>query len=170
MEEDKIYLVGFMGCGKSTLGRKLAKFMKWKFVDLDEYIEKRENNTISKIFSEKGEAYFRALESNVLKESADWYNTVVSCGGGTPCFNKNMELLNNLGLSIFINLSPDILAERLKGEREKRPLIAKFSDAEMLDFINAKLSERLKYYQSSKLIFNYTKEKEAEFLNRFSNL
>ena len=170
MKYEKIYLVGFMGCGKSTLGRKLAKSMGWDFVDLDDYIEEKEQQSISDMFSENGEAYFRNLETLTLKETKDWTKTVISCGGGTPCFNNNIDLINDQGFSIFINLTPEVLVDRLQGEKDKRPLIAKLSDSELLSFIQDKLSERLKFYNSSKMIFDYSDEKEAEFLKELSGL
>ena len=130
MKFDKVFLIGFMGCGKTTFGRKLAKQLEWDFIDLDDYIEAEQKSSIQEIFSDKGESYFRGLESNALEEASKWDKTVISTGGGTPCFNNNISFINNIGLSIYIKLSPEVLKSRLEGGKSKRPLIANLSDAE----------------------------------------
>ena len=164
MRFDKVFLIGFMGCGKSTFGKKLAEQLNWDFVDLDDYIEKQEGASIPLIFKNKGEAYFRSLESKAVEESSRWEKTVISTGGGTPCFNDNIISINNIGLSIYIKLSPEVLKSRLEGEKAKRPLIANLSDTELLSFIEAKLAERSDDYSKSEIVFEYTNEKEASFV------
>ena len=164
MSFNKVFLIGFMGCGKSTFGRKLAKQLEWEFIDLDDYIEEQERCSISEIFKNKGEVYFRNLETKALKESNQWINTIISTGGGTPCFNDNIDLINKIGLSIHIKLSPEDLKIRLEGEKAKRPLIADLSDGELLSFIKLKLSERNTYYSSSELIFDYSDEMVIVFI------
>jgi len=164
MSFNKVFLIGFMGCGKSTFGRKLAKQLEWEFIDLDDYIEEQERCSISEIFKNKGEVYFRNLETKALKESNQWINTIISTGGGTPCFNDNIGLINKIGLSIHIKLSPEDLKIRLEGEKAKRPLIADLSDGELLSFIKLKLSERNTYYSSSELIFDYSDEMVIVFI------
>lgn len=168
MKYSKIFLVGFMGCGKSTYGKKLAKALNWKFVDLDDYIEREEDRSISDIFKEDGEGYFRNLESRAVIESSDWEGTVISTGGGTPCFNNNMGLINSLGLSIYINLPAETLAERLNGEKSKRPLIADLNDEELLSFIKSKLLERNPFYMQSVQVFDYLNKSETDFLEEIS--
>lgn len=163
MKFDKVFLIGFMGCGKTTFGRKLAKQLEWDFIDLDDYIEANQKASIQEIFSSKGEAYFRGLESNALEEASKWEKTVISTGGGTPCFNNNINFINNIGLSIYIKLSPEVLKYRLKGGRSKRPLIANLSDAELLSFIKHKLAERSEDYSKSEIIFEYSVDREASF-------
>jgi shikimate kinase len=164
MSFNKVFLIGFMGCGKSTFGRKLAKQLEWEFIDLDDYIEEQERCSVSEIFKNKGEVYFRNLETKALKESNQWINTIISTGGGTPCFNDNIDLINKIGLSIHIKLSPEDLKIRLEGEKAKRPLIADLSDGELLSFIKLKLSERNTYYSSSELIFDYSDEMVIVFI------
>jgi len=163
MKFDKVFLIGFMGCGKTTFGRKLAKQLEWDFIDLDDYIESDQKASIQEIFSDKGEAYFRGLESNALEEASKWNKTVISTGGGTPCFNNNISYINNIGLSIYIKLSPEVLKSRLEGGKSKRPLIANLSDAELLSFIKNKLAERSEDYSKSEIIFEYSIDKEANF-------
>lgn len=164
MASDKIFLVGFMGSGKSTFGKQLAKQIGWDFVDLDDYIEEKEKRTITEIFASDGEDYFRQLETSVLFDTKTWEKTVVSCGGGTPCFNNNVDVINDLGLSIYMKLSPQSLKDRLIKEKAKRPLIANLKDAELLNFISGKLAERCSFYESANLIFEYSNEKETEFI------
>lgn len=165
MKYNKIFLVGFMGCGKSTFGRKLAAQFKWDFIDMDDYIEEKFKKSISAIFNEEGEARFREIESEVIVELASLKKVVVSTGGGTPCFNNNDELLNEFGLSVYIALPPETLFDRLKGEKAKRPLIANLSDNEMLTFIQSKLKEREASYLSSTIVYNYNQITESEFFN-----
>jgi shikimate kinase len=164
MKYDKVFLIGFMGCGKSTFGRKLAEELNWDFVDLDDYIEFQEKSSIPEIFRDKGEAYFRSLESKAVEESSKWKRTIISTGGGTPCFNDNISSINNIGLSVYIKLSPEVLKSRLEGEKFKRPLIANLSDIEMLSFIQLKLSDRSSDYSKSKIVFEYSDAGEVEFV------
>jgi shikimate kinase len=164
MKFDKVFLIGFMGCGKSTFGKKLAKQLNWDFVDLDDYIEKKEKASISEIFASKGETYFRSLESKAVKSTSNWKKTIISTGGGTPCFNDNISSINDAGLSVYIKISPIVLKSRLEGELSKRPLIADLTDAELLSFIENKLNERSADYSKSKIIFEYTDHTEASFV------
>ncbi len=164
MKFDKVFLIGFMGCGKSTFGKKLAKQLNWDFVDLDDYIEEQEGTSIPEIFASKGEAHFRSLESKAVDSASKWKKTIISTGGGTPCFNNNITAINNIGLSVYIELSPEVLKSRLEGEKSKRPLIADLSDGELLGFIENKLNERSGYYTKSKIVFEYTDEAEAGFV------
>lgn len=164
MKVDKIFLEGFMGCGKSTFGRKLAAELEWDFIDLDDYIEEKEGRSISDIFEKEGESFFRELETKTLEETRDWTNTVISCGGGTPCFNDNAERINQLGYSVYIKLPASVLKGRLIGEKAKRPLLAKLTDEELLTFIQYKLAEREPFYTKAKKIFEYSDEAEKSFV------
>jgi len=156
-KEQNIILIGFMGCGKSTLGKEFASKFNRTFVDMDEEIEKQEGIPVSDIFAQKGEAYFRELESSVLKSFQSKTNSVISTGGVTPCFNNNMEIINRLGKSVYIKLNPETLVERLKEEKSKRPLIADLSESELLVFIQSKLDERKKYYLEANIVLEGTK-------------
>jgi shikimate kinase len=154
----RIYLIGFMGCGKTTFGKKLANKLEYKFLDLDKKIEKLEKQSIANTFSEKGEEYFRQLEADVLRSTILYKNAVISCGGGTPCLHNNMQWMNSRGITIYLKTSAEHLTGRLKTRKEKRPLIATMSDDELWDFVSIKLPEREKYYLQAQIIAD-TKEK-----------
>lgn len=147
------FLNGFMGSGKSHWGKLWATHYKLGFVDLDETIEIEERKPISEIFESKGETYFRDVESRVLHELAKLKNTIVACGGGTPCFNNNMQWMNEHGISIYLSATPDEILRRLvKGqEQQRRPLIKKLNQAELLFFIQQKLKEREGFYEQANI-------------------
>lgn len=147
-----VYLIGFMGSGKSTVGKKLSKRLGFIFKDLDKAIEQTEGRSVSKIFSEEGEAYFRNIESEVLRESSKNSDIVISCGGGTPCFNENMEYMNKTGQTVYLEMTAAALMSRLRNSRIKRPLIAGLDDRELDQFIKKNLGEREKWYRESKYI------------------
>jgi len=149
MQHSRIYLIGFMGSGKSYAGRHLAPKLDFEFLDLDYLIEQRNQMSVSEIFARKGEEMFRHLEREALEGTAFLEQTVISCGGGTPCFYDNMAWINRHGLSVFIHTSTDLIAQRLRRGQEKRPLIKGLSDSELKAFIAGKLNERLPYYQQA---------------------
>lgn len=146
---DKIIILGFMGCGKSTIGKALAKRLDYQFIDLDDEIEKAAKTTISKLFEIKGEAYFRRLESKTLKTTlGNKGKVVIALGGGTPCYNNNMELIKNLP-SFYIRCGVEVLSKRLAKEKAHRPIIASKKHSELKNFIAKKLSERRKFYSQA---------------------
>ncbi len=148
-----IVLMGYMGSGKSLVGRHLSEKMELKYLDLDDYIENQEKKTISKIFEDQGEIYFRKKESKYLDEVLNVFdNTIISLGGGTPCFAGNMETLqqNKNTKSIYLQTSLDELTERLFVERSKRPIIAHLTAKEELkDFIRKHIFERSFFYNQA---------------------
>lgn len=150
----RIYLLGFMGSGKSTFGKKLSEKLDYTLMDIDQMMEVLEKKSVSEIFKEKGEEYFRRLEADILHSSVLHKNAVISCGGGTPCYFDNMDWMNERGLTIYLNMPPEILYGRLKERKAKRPLIANLTDPELKDYIFQKLSEREIYYLRSKLIMD----------------
>jgi shikimate kinase len=150
----KIYLIGFMGSGKSYVGTRLAAELSFDFLDLDAIIETAENQTIATIFEEKGEDYFRSIESFYLKNIKHNKNIVISTGGGTPCFFDNMDWMNDHGTTIFLNPTVDILYQRLQSETTKRPLLGDNSEETLRLFISQKLENRLKYYEKAQHIIN----------------
>lgn len=160
-----VFLTGFMGSGKTTIGKKLAKKLTYKFIDLDAAIEKQEQKTILQIFEQQGEEYFRLTEHNTLKELANSDKLVVSCGGGTPCFHHNMELMNSMGLTIYIKLSAAALFSRLKLSKNTRPLLRNLAENELNEFIQSKLNEREQYYQKSEMVIDGLRINLLELVN-----
>lgn len=148
----RIFLLGYMGSGKSTLGRELAQLLGYRFVDLDEWIENRACMSVSDMFDLKGEAYFRDMESESLQHLINEEAVVVGLGGGTPCFNDNMDLITELGFSVFLNPSITILTQRLKEGKAQRPLIAKIDDHDLPKFIETQLLKRLPFYERATVI------------------
>lgn len=148
----RIFLVGYMGCGKSTIGRKIAALMGISFVDLDKYIEERYFKTVPAIFAEEGEKEFRIKERNSLMEVAQFEDIIVGTGGGAPCFFDNMEVMNNSGVTVYIAPDTPVLAARLLKSKTERPLIAGKSREELILFIGEALKKRAPFYEKSKII------------------
>ena len=119
----RIFLTGYMGAGKTTLGKAFAREMNVPFIDLDWYIEERFHKSIRELFTERGEASFRELERNMLHEVGEFEDVVVSTGGGTPCFFDNMEYMNGCGQTVFLDVHPDILFRRLRVAKQQRPIL-----------------------------------------------
>ena len=141
-----------MGCGKSTMGRKLAKQLGYDFIDLDQEIEKRTDTTIGNYFSANGEMAFRELERKTLQEFDYPLNCIVATGGGAPCYFDNMDWMNANGTTVYIEMSPLALTRRLEKGKEKRPLLKDLNETQMIAFIEGKLAEREDYYKRAKLI------------------
>jgi shikimate kinase len=146
-----IYIIGFMGSGKTTAGKKLASILGWSFIDLDKKIEEFTGNTIPELFSAYGEEHFRSVESEVLKSLGSHANTVISTGGGTPCHYDNMDYMIDTGLTIYLKLTPVQLKGRLNGSKEERPLIMNLDNGSLLGFIEEKLSVREKWYNRAEI-------------------
>ena len=145
-----VYILGFMGSGKTTVGRQLAKLLKYDFIDLDKAIEEAANKSIKQIFEEDGEAHFREIEKQQLEKTFTYTATVISCGGGTPCFFDNMHLMNEHGITIYLRMNEKELYSRLKNVKHERPLLAGKTHDELLNFISEKLKEREVFYKKAK--------------------
>lgn len=145
----RIYLIGYMGCGKSTLGKKLAKHAGLQFIDMDHYIEKRNCKTVPQIFAEDGETEFRKKERKALEELSEFSDVVIATGGGAPCFFDNVDLMNQTGKTIYLNIDPKILASRLMKSKTERPLIKGKSKKELVDFIDETLKKRNAFYSQA---------------------
>ena len=161
----RIFLIGFMGCGKTTLGKKLAKHLNYNFIDLDSYIEKTTNKTITEIFENKGEKTFRIVEKESLMEICKKDNLVIATGGGTPCFFDNMQKILDSGKAIYLKMEIEDLLERLETEKNQRPLIENKSAKELENFIRNKLSEREYFYKKSNYILQGKSICEKEIQN-----
>lgn len=159
------FLTGFMGSGKSYWGKKWASANDYTFTDLDEVIENAEGKTIADIFEIKGEDYFREIEATYLRNLAGANNTIVACGGGTPCFHENMQWMNDHGITIYLSTSSPEILERVLLEQEKRPLLKKMNPAELLFFIEQKLKERAPFYNAAKHILPSGNLSEQTFGN-----
>ncbi|MDE6395229.1 MAG: shikimate kinase [Duncaniella sp.] len=168
------FLIGYMGSGKTTLGRAVSARTGVRFIDLDDYIEQSEGCTIREIFATRGEAAFRDIERRALAEVCDMADTLVACGGGTPCFGDNMEVMNSRGLTVYLDAPHHSLLSRLKEGRAKRPLIASLSDDELGEFISTQLARRLPYYTRATLSFDSSRledpQQVAESVDRFLKL
>ena len=159
----KIVLLGYMASGKSTIGREISKKLDMKFIDLDDYISKREKTSISEIFKVKGEIYFRRIESLYLSEILNSKDSfILSLGGGTPCYSNNMELiLNSEASSIYIKADIKTLASRLTAEKNKRPLVADLEDDKLIEFVAKHLFERRFFYEQASITV-HTEDKSIE--------
>ncbi len=146
----KIFLVGYMGSGKSNAGKKIAAKLNFEFIDLDKFIEEEYGMSISDIFAQKGQSEFRAMEHNSLKKIIGLNkNILVSCGGGTPCYYNNMVLMNSNGMTIYLKMSADALANRLINAKGHRPLIDGKTHDELKKFINEHLEKREDFYHKA---------------------
>lgn len=145
----RIFLTGYMASGKTTLGKAFAKACNLSFIDLDWYIEERMHLSVRDIFASRGEGGFRQLERNMLHEVSEFENVVVACGGGTPCFFDNMEIMNSRGITVFLDASQDVLFRRLKQAAANRPLVAGKSDDELRQTIAEGLERRMPFYSKA---------------------
>ena len=143
-----------MGCGKSTTGKKLALILGWQFVDLDKEIERKAGQAIKDIFSSSGEDYFRKLEAETLFSLITSADTVISTGGGTPCYGSNMDFMNRTGQVIYLKMTPGQLMSRLKGGEDSRPLITNLNKPDLLQYVSDKLAEREVHYLRASIIIN----------------
>ncbi len=172
----RIILIGYMGAGKTTVGKALAKELGIIFYDLDWYIENRMRKSIAQIFEERGEEGFRKIEYNMLHEVAEFENVIISCGGGTPCFFDNMDYLNQQGQVVYLKADPEVLYKHLAMSKNDRPLLRGKSPEQLVTFISEQLEKREPYYTKARYILdvslmdNYEKirisvEKIRELLN-----
>ena len=149
MAAEKIFLIGMMGAGKSYWSQKMAKWIKSGGYDLDYLIEMNEEKTITELFQEDGEEYFRKVETKLLKWFKEKKKYVLATGGGTPCFNDNMEWMKKEGVVIWLDESMEVLVERLSAEKAHRPLIASYDNEKLAAFLQNKLVERYAFYQQA---------------------
>ncbi len=148
---ERVFLIGYMGCGKSTIGRYIAKDMGWRFIDMDDFVEKQIGCSISQFFADKGEDEFRKAEAQALKTLTSEHNAIIATGGGAPCHFDNIDVMRAAGLTIYIKVEPQVLAARLKDAKNQRPLLAGKSDDELLDFISSQLKNREPFYSKAEM-------------------
>lgn len=170
----RIILIGYMGAGKTTIGKALAREMGLDFYDLDWYIEDRFHKKIPDIFAEKGEEEFRNIESRMLHEVAEFENIVIACGGGTPCFFDNMDYMNRQGDTFFLNATPNVLREHLGMGKSVRPLIQGKTPEQLTAYIEESLEKRMPYYLKAKQTINieviHTREEIQAYARQIKEL
>ena len=146
----RIILIGYMGSGKTTVGKALSKDTGMMFYDLDWYIESRMRKTVSQIFAERGEEGFRQIEHNMLHEVAEFEDVIISCGGGTPCFFDNMDYLNQQGDVVYLKATPETLYKHLMMAKVERPLLKDKTPEELIAYITEHLKERAPFYEKAR--------------------
>ena len=146
----RVILIGYMGSGKTTVGKALSKETGMMFYDLDWYIESRMHKSVSQIFAEKGEEGFRKIEHNMLHEVAEFEDVIISCGGGTPCFFDNMDYLNQQGEVVYLKASPETLYKHLLMAKIERPLLKDKSADELIAYITEHLKQREPFYEKAR--------------------
>ena len=163
----KLFLIGFMGCGKSSLGRKIAKAAGVEFYDMDSMIEQREGATISDIFHFAGEQYFREKERALIEEFGSMDGSmVISTGGGAPAWQNNMELMNSLGATIYLRRTAQQIASRLSPHgRQKRPKLRGLNDEELVAFMTTNMAEREPFYSKAKYCVDCAERSDAELID-----
>jgi len=165
----RIFLIGFMGCGKSTMGRSLASLLNLTFIDLDTYIEGKYFKTVPQIFAEEGEAEFRKKENKVLQEVSLFDDVIVATGGGVPCFFNNMEVMNQSGYCVFLDVEIDTLVDRLMHSKTERPLIKGKSREELRSFIEVLMLKRRPFYEKAKYILKGSEILPADVVEMVRN-
>jgi len=168
----RVFLIGFMGAGKTSIGKELSAKMNCSFVDLDIFIERRHHKTIRQIFEEKGEDAFRKIEYKALCEVAEFEDVVISTGGGTPCFYQNMQYMNVQGTTVYLKVSNSELVRRIKLNLSARPLLKDYTDESLNRFVEETMSKRSVFYEQARIIFqseNQNIEKDAFALIRLIN-
>lgn len=161
-----ISLIGYMGSGKSTTGKDLAKALGYEFIDLDQFIEQKYNATITELFNQFGELGFRKRERESLHEVLTKTNVVLSLGGGTPVYYDNIEVINSHSESFYLRVQLPHLIKRLENKKSTRPLIAHLDDEQLTEFIAKHLFERNPFYQKAKHIISITNQSSFEVLNQ----
>lgn len=165
----RVFLIGFMGSGKTFWGSKWAAVSGFKFFDIDEIVEAEQGKTIAEIFAQDGEGHFRNLETDVLRTFVDKQNVVIATGGGTACYNDNITWMNTNGTCIYLRSSAENIFKRLISETEKRPLIKHLQNNELLFYITEKIKERESFYQQAEIIIdvdNLTEDYLPDILKR----
>lgn len=160
-----IFLVGFMGSGKTTYGRRIAKYLIREFIDLDKAIENDEGVYIKDIFQAAGEEYFRKREAEVLRRVCR-ENAVIACGGGTPCFHENMNFMRETGTVVYLKTEEHVLVSRLERNKSQRPLVMMMDHKELKEYVRTKIREREPYYLQASLIFESEKTSVKDLLDQ----
>lgn len=165
-----VFLIGMPACGKTSIGKRLAKKIQFTFIDLDNHLTDKENKSVATIFSEKGEVFFRELEAKYLKEiSTTNINTIISVGGGTPCFHNNLPFMLSVGKVFYLNVSAETLALRLK-EDTKRPMFTGLSEEQIKEKTNSLLQQREQIYLQAHHIINTSHKSDDAIVDEMSKI
>ena len=163
-----IFIIGFMGVGKSTIGKQLALQMNVNFVDVDKEIELSEETSIVEIFKEKGEKYFREIESIIIRRLQP--NSIIACGGGLPCYNDNIKYINDKGVSIYLYADESNILKRIKKNIANRPLINDIKKKDLKSYVKSKVRERSDIYNKANFTINTNNKSETEILTQIHSL
>jgi shikimate kinase len=161
-----VFLIGYMGSGKSTIGKTLARSMNYPFHDMDQIFEKHAGMNIPDFFKQFGEVAFRKRERELLTTICQWKDAVISTGGGTPCYYDNLEMMNRAGVTVYLNLNVEELYERLNKDEHIRPLLMDAPRGNLKDYISRHLREREKYYLKAKVVHDPLQSDIDELINR----
>lgn len=165
-----VVLIGFMGAGKSTVGKELANSLQLPFVDSDQLIEEQEGKSIRELFETIGEDAFRSLEAQVIRSLNVHDPMVIAVGGGLPVYHNNMEFLNGNGLTIYLHHEPELLVERLVADRFHRPLVSHLSKDDLVKFVKQSIQERDAFYKKAKIILSTDQQQIPFILQSIRNL
>ena len=165
----RIFLIGYMGAGKTTIGKSLALQMNLNYIDTDHFIENRYRKKISDIFATEGETRFREIEHRVLLEISEYENIVISTGGGLPCFNDNMSIMNNTGITVYIEVPDEELAGRLGMSKNVRPVLKNRTGNELIDFVKDSLIVRKPFYEQAKIRFQVERTVSKKNIESLAN-
>ena len=163
-----VYLIGYMGVGKSTIAKLLAKQLQLPLIDTDQLICDRTKKSITEVFEISGENHFRALETAILNNINS--NAIISCGGGLPQFNNNMSIINNKGISIYLKASNNYLFSRLQNKKQNRPLISNLTDKDLKEYIIKNMTLRAPFYEKAQYTINVNNKTEEEILGEINAL
>lgn len=161
-----LFLIGYMGCGKTTLGRALGRATGRAFYDLDFCIEQRFRCTVGQLFAARGESGFRAVEAAMLREVGEYDGAVIACGGGTPCFGDNMDYMLGRGDVVWLRADPARICSRLAESRSRRPLLAGLDDGELMAYVARHMSEREPFYSRAHRVFDSTELEDRRQIAR----
>jgi len=162
----KIYLLGFMGSGKTSIGKRVANQLKYNFLDLDEYLENKNKKTIPDIFKEEGEDKFRELEKEALHDTFKMDDVVIAAGGGTPCFFDNINQINDHGISFYLKRKAEFFVEKLLASKTERPLVKGKTKKELMDYVTQTLEYRNQFYELATKVYKVKDRDKDEMAER----
>jgi shikimate kinase len=165
-----IYLIGFMGSGKSSTGRKIASSLRWQFADTDKIVEEQEGATVTELFEQKGEEYFRKAETRALRTVSERSRTVIACGGGTPCSDENMKIMKSTGVIVYLKMPAEALASRLLKSKTKRPLLQGAGETGMTERVRDLLNRRSEWYEQADKVLDSMNDTVEEMTSVIAGL